>query len=330
MTSLWVRIGGIPATEIGPHAPPAWETLADGGCGQASIAFALHGRAQHQVLKAGALMEIMCGLGPVWKGLLTEPDRTTWEIHGVGLSAALRRRLALDATGAVTRNLTTALTEAINRGWQGWNPTPISGPVAGDADGNPITVGQLLDEYAEQTGQRWGVDATGAVYMRPDPTAPTWLAAPDSAAFGTTNEDTPTMLAGRYFNGTTYETAYAGGGDYEEAVDLSAHGTLSGPAAEAMLAGMLERTGGIAWTNGTTLTRDQLTTTGGQRAFLPGVLGGQMMRAHGLSYGIAAQSFGLDTVIGRTKYDAAEPDEIFVEPVNTAPRTLSDVIAATA
>ena len=139
------------------------------------------------------------------------------------------------------------------------------------------------------------------------------------------------MLAARYFNGTTYETAFAGSGEREETVMLPDHDTLTQAAAEAILAGMLERAGGVAWTNGATLTRDQLTTAGGERAFLPGVRGGHMMRSHGLSYGASLQSsLGHDVVIGRTKYDAAEPDEIFVEPVNTAPRTLSDVIAATA
>lgn len=326
--SLWLRIGGFAATEIAAHSAPSWETLADGGCGEASWAFALTARSQHQVLRAGSLVEIMAGPVPVYMGVLTEPDRTTWECHATGLSTPLRKRLALDGVGNSTRNLGTAISRVIGAGWPGSNPIPVDGFAAGDTDGNPVMVGTLLDEYAEQTGQRWGVENFGRVYMRPDPTSPTWLASPDAAVFGVTNEDVPTLLAGRYDVGDgTFATAFAGSGGVEETVDLTERGAMSGVAATAVLTGLLTRTGDTQWTNGTTLHREQLTTAGGVPANLLTVRAGQMIRAHGLSYGIIMGTPWLDVVIGKTRYTAGE-DVVYLEPVNTAPRNLRDVIAA--
>lgn len=325
--NAWLRIDGFPATEIAAHTAPTWATLADGGCGEASFALALSPRAQHPALTARSLVEILVGQVPVYVGELTEPDRTTWECHATGLSTGLRRILALDGLGATTRDVGAALNRAMAVGWPGVNPAPITGVAAGDADGNPVTVGTLLDDYASQTGQRWGVDEFRRVYMSPEAVTPTWLAAPDATAFGTTNEDAPTMLAGRYDTGAGFATAFAGVPGLEESVDLTDRGILTEVAAEAILSGLLVRRGDAQWTNGATLHREQLTTTGGTPAFLPCVRARQVMRAHGLGYNITSQAPWLDVTIGKTTYTAGE-DTIYVEPVNTAPRNLTDVIAA--
>lgn len=328
MSSIWLRIAGTPGTEIAAHTPPSWETSADGGCTTASFAFALSARAVHQSLRAKSLVQIMSGPAPIWTGLLSEPDRTTGECNAYGLSSALRTRLAFDSGGNLTRELAYAITQAIARGWPGSNPKGVTGTVAGDPDANPITVGALLDQYAEQTGMRWGVNGAGELYMSADPTIPKWLASPGAAAFGVTDEDTPTRLAGRYLAGPgTYAMALVGTGDTEEAIDLTEWRTLTAAQAEGILGGMLLRAGDTKWTNGVTLHREQLTTMGGQRSFLPGVVGGQLMRAHGLSQGVTSQSPWLDVTIGKTRYTAGE-DVIYVEPVNTAPRTLRAVVAA--
>ncbi len=324
--SIWLRVGGVAATEIAAHTAPTWETLADGGCGQASWAFALSARSQHQAVRVGSLVEIMAGPVRVYVGELGEPDRTTWQCHANGLSTPLRRRLALDSVGSATRNLETAIARAINVGWPGSNPAPVSGTAAGDAGGQPVTVGVLLDNYAEQTGQRWGVDAFGVLYMRPDPTSPRWISSPDSMVFGVTNEDTPTLLAGRYDTGAGYATAFAGTGGTEEAVDLTDRGVLTATAAEAILSGMLVRRGSVQWTNGATVSREQLTTVGGSPAPLMAVRAGQVVRAHGLGYARVSAPW-LDTVIGKTRYTAGD-DTIYLEPVNTAPRTAVAVWSA--
>ncbi len=326
MLSLW--IGGYPATEIAAHTPPTWETLADGGCGAASWAFALSPRSQHQALRAGALVQIKCGPMPVYTGTLTEPDRSTWECHATGLSSGLHRILALDSAGEATRNLSTAITEAIaTGGWKGTNPAPISGTAAGDVDSGPVTVGTLLDDYAEQTGQFWGVDGAGRLYMTPGPGGHSWVTAPNVAAFGATDEDVATRLVGRYDTGAGYASRIVGTPGLDDVVDLTGRGVLTAAAVDAILAGAIRLRGETKWVNGVTLHREQLQTRGGTPAFLASVVARQMIRAHGLASGVIAQTPWLDVVIGKTSYTAGA-STIYLEPFNTAPRNLTDVIAA--
>lgn len=321
-----LRINGFPATEIAAHSPVTYETLADGGCGESSWTFSASVRLQHQALVTGALVRVMLGPVPVYTGVLTEPDRTSGECHAVGLSSAIRRYLALD--GGLTRNLGPAINRAIAMGWPGSNPAPVAGTAAGSTTGNPVKVGDLLDDYAEQTGQRWGADHFGRLYMRPDPTSPSWLATPEAAVFGITDESAPSSLIGRYDTGAGYaNTPNVGQPGLEDAVDLTDRGVLTEAAAVAILNGMLVRQGELSWTNGTTLHREQITTSGGTPAGLTTVRAGQMVRANGLNYGVFGQAPWLDVVIGKTRYTTGE-DKIYVEPVNTAPRNFVDVQAA--
>lgn len=323
--SFWLRIGGVPATEIAAHTPPEYETLADGGCGAASWTFAASARMQHHALKARALVQVMCGPIAVYSGLLTEPDRTTGECHSFGLSSDLYKIVALD--GGSTRDLTPAINRAISLGWPGTNPDPVSGVASGDATGNPVKVGNLLDDRAAELGQRWGTDGRGRLYMRPDPVTPSWLSSPGSAAFGVTDEGAPTSLVGRYDTGAGYaNTGNVGVPGLEDVVDLTDRGTLTLAEAEAILAGMLVRQGDRSWTNGVTLHREQLTTFGGVPAGLGSVRAGQLLRAHGFGY-LGGGALWRDVVIGKTRYTAGS-DVIYLEPTNTAPRTMRDVIAA--
>lgn len=325
--TVWIRVDGYPATEIAAHTPPTWETWADGGCGSASWEFALTARSQHQALRAGNIVEILCGPMPIWAGTLTDPDRTTWQCTAYGFAADGKNYLSLDGGGANTRDVGAAITEAIARGWRVSNPSGISGTSSGTAAANPISMSQLLDEFCAQGGQRWGVDGARRLYVRSDPTSASWVASPGAAAFGSTTEDRAGRLYGRFLNSATslYATAIVGAGT-EMPVDLSDRGAMTQAQAEAILSGMLTRDhDGPAWTNGVTLSREQIQTAGGTPAFLPAVRAGQMMRAHGLSN--AVNALALDVVIGKTRYTAGE-DTIYVEPVNTAPRNAVDVWAA--
>lgn len=327
----WVRLGrALPAWTIAPHTAPEYETAADGGCTSASFRFELTPRSQHQLLREGTLVEVMCGSMPMWTGVLSEPDRTTWEVHASGLSVSLRDYLAVDALGNATRDVGVAIGQAIAMGWKGANPGTVGASVTvpGEVD-SPISVGQLLDDLAEWLpgGLRWGTDRNGNLYTRtPGAAEPRWMAMPDAAAFGVTDENTPQRLAGRYFDGTNNATAWAGAGTPQAAEDLTKWGTLTEAQAQQILAGKIARRGVTGWVNGVSLSREQFRTLGGSTAFLGMVTGGDTMRAHGLPYTVT-QSMFLDVEIGKTVYVAGAAS-IYVEPINTAPRNLVDVIAA--
>lgn len=325
-SAIWVRVDGVPCAEIGAHSPPTWERLADGGCGVASMHLSTSPRAPHHALREFALLEVMCGAVPVYCGEVTEFDRQAGTLHATGLAARLYNYLALDS-GGNTRDVGLAVAGAIERGWKGNNPLSVSGVVAGEADGNPLSVGALLDQHVAPLGQRWGVDEFGRLYTYTPPTVPEWIALPDATAFGETNEDAPTRLAGRFLDTTgLHATAFAGGDGIEESVDLTDRGELTFPEAEAILDGMLTQRHAVAWVNGVDLTATQIQTVGGSSAFFPMVRGGQLMRSFGASY-FANGSLVLDTLIGKTVYTAGA-STIHIEPDNTAPRDFVSVVAA--
>ena len=331
----WIRLGGLlPATAIAAHTPPTWETLADGGIGEVSFEFSLSPKAQHPLLNDGVKVEVMLGATPLATAEMTEPDRTTWQVKAFGLSSAGRRIAAFDALGNPSRDVGMVLLNTTANGWAAKFPDEAitgGGVVSGDST-EPQMVGSLLDAYCEQTGQRWGVDGTGRVYIRSDPTTPTYFISPDAAAFGVTGEDQATQLILRYQTaGGAYATTKYPTVDppviRHEMVDLTGRGALTEAEVHTIAAGAMKLGKGRAsWTNGVTLSREQI-TFGGAPASLALVTAGAMARATGLPAAYLTQAPWLDVVIGKTRHTAGS-ETIYLEPVNTAPRGFVDVIAA--
>lgn len=331
MSCYWIRLGGVmPATEIAPHTSPAWETLADGGIGEVSFAFAMSPNVQHQLLATGTRVEVMLGAQPVATALMSDPDRTTWEIKAQGLSAAARRIAAVNALGVMTRDVGQVLLHTISNWWDVTNPRGVGGGliVTGDDD-SPQMVADLLDNLAAQEGKRWGVDGAARLFMRSDPTTHTCVIEPGAVAFGSTTEGQATQLVARYVaTGGAFDTRYypatVVGPVIHEIVDLTPRGELTTAEVDAILAAPFALgKAKTAWTNGVTLGREQITRNGEPVTLATLTAGSDMARATGLSSGGSPWQ---DFVIGKTRY-AAGDDVIYIEPVNTAPRTFADVIA---
>lgn len=327
-----MRLGGwLPATEIAAHSAPTWETLADGGHGEASFDLALSAKVLPPLLEKGTLVEIMLGGSRLYAGRINDYDRSEGRVIVRGIQTDAYQLPAL-ATVGITRDIVTAINTAIAPpyNWIANNRNGVAGVAVGDST-QPQMVGQLFDEYVAQLGFRWYMDTDFTIFMGADPTTPTWMATPESAAFGATDEGTPTVLIGRYFNGTGNVNALrtkAGATVMRtEFRDLTDRGTLTGPQADAILDAELTVTG-PSWVNGITLNREQLTTMGGTPAFLPTVHArSSMLRAHGLMADGLIQAPWLDVVIGKTRYTAGD-DSIYLEPAGAVPRTAVDVWAA--
>lgn len=330
---LTITIDGYPATEIAPHSPPVYETWADGGCGSLSFNFAMSAKRNHQVLYPGALVEASIGMHPVHSGRLSEPDRSEWSCISYGHAAHARRLSAFDISGNTTRDVGVAATTARTAwGWRGADPTGVmTGVVAGD-DTGPQTLGALFDQRAEEVGKRWGVDARARIYLRGDPTAANLWLAPDVGALGETDEGAVSHMAGRFqAPGGAYQTAFWPVGTQVfavETVDLTSRGELSLIQATTILGGMLAlRQRRAAWNAGVTVHRSQLHVNG-THPFLPTLTAGEtMVQLVGLPAAFAAGTTQT-SVVGKTRWDAATPDFIYLEPVNTAPRNVVDVLAA--
>lgn len=333
--SIWVRLGGTtPATEIAPHTPPTWETLADGGNGEASFELGKSAKSSPHLTAPGTLMEVLTGCYRLWTGRVADYDRHTGQVVGRGIHTDALHVPALTPGGDSTRSTVTALATANAAPWKlGIANTIGYGGTAAGNDDSPLMMAELFDLVAQEQGARWGQNPDRSLYMLPDPTSPTWTVIPDAAAFGTTNEDQATALVGRYFNGTTNVTtvrpAAVPTSARAEIRDLTGRGALTEAQANAILDAELGTKKSLTgWVNGVTLHREQVTRNG-TPANLSGIHArSRMVRAHGVPVMFGAlQSTTLDVVLGKTRYTAGQ-DTIYLEPVGTAPRTFVDVVAA--
>lgn len=333
LASTTIRLGGnLPATEVAPHSPPTWETLVDGGNGEATFEFGRSAKFVSHLTKPDTLLEIFVGVYRVWFGRVADYDRQSGQVVGRGIHTDGLYIPSLTGGGAVTRTTQTAITTAQAPPWN-WkvDRNSIAGTVTGSST-DPIMVWPLTQALAEQLGRRCYIDPNGAINIADDPTVPTWTITPDVAAFGPTGEGQSTALLGIYANGvsdaTTLRPATIPDSAKAEIVDLRGRGTLTLAEANAILDGQLASSGKTGWVNGVTLHREQITRNG-TPAFLPAVHArGHMARAQGVPviFG-AAQATWFDAVLAKTRYTAGD-DVIYLEPTSTAPRTLTDVIAA--
>lgn len=334
LASTWIRLGGTtPATEVAPHSPPTWETLAVGGSGEATFELGRSAKFESHLTKPGRFLEIFVGPMPVWCGRILDFDRENGVVVGRGIHADGNNIPALNSGGSATRDLITAFDYANAAPWS-WvvRRNDYDAVALGDSS-EPLMVWPLIELIAEQNGQRAVVSPDRKLYMTGEPTSPTWTIAPEAAAFGKTNEDQSTALIGRYNTGggsnlTTIRPNPLTSSPRAEFVDLTGEGALTGVQADAILDAMLKGRSQTGWVNGVTLHREQITRNG-TPAFLPAVHArNRMVRAQGVPTAFGAmQATWVDAVLGKTKYTAGS-DMIYLEPINKAPRTLAEVTAA--
>jgi len=199
-----------------------------------------------------------------------------------------------------------------------------------------MMVWPMIEALADETGARAYFDPDGALYVTADPTTPTWTIAPEAAAFGQTTEGQATRLVGRFLNiatGLNETTIRVAAGEVvarAEIVDLiDRRGAMTLAQANSILDAALAATKAkTGWVNAVTLHREQITRNG-TPAYLPAIHArNRMVRAQGVPATFGdIQATWLDAVLGKTTYTAGE-DTITLEPVDTAPRTLTDVLAA--
>lgn len=324
----WVKVGGLPLPDHVVVSDFSFETWADGGCGQASFVVSDSLMGAGRLLVPGAGIEVMRGALPVYAGIVDDFDPTSGAVACIGLAADAANYIALDSLGNTTRDTDTATLVAAGRGWGVVNRSGTFGTVSGD-DTNPQSLSALLTAYAEQTGQRWGVDANSRVFMRADPPAPRWFIAPGAVALGGSSEGAISHYVVVYFDGTLNQKVIIAHPKAhmmlrrEETLDLTQDGTMGLMEATAAAGGRHALVAaGLAWSTGATVSADQLTTVGDTPADLPSVRAGQVVRIFATAVGSSiTPTLWVDAVIGKTKYDTREPGRIYLEPSNTAPRT---------
>lgn len=309
----------------------------------------------HPLLRRGTIVEIMDGPWRVGSPLiLAQPGRGSgydqpWNLVATGVGREVEGDdsfYALDGVGAATTIPSAAVDRAITT-TNGW---PIAGRDASvpttQTGGSATTdglqsLGALLTTTAAGLNQRWFVDRANVLRFKADPTAPTYQTAPGVASLGVADDDYSSVVIAAYLDSGsgTYQRVFAenaGATDFyrrrEFGVDLSPLGAISAATAQGYADGILATTKGrLNWTNGLSLTSNDLLTMGGVPADLTKVLEdvseGCMVRVHGM-YDELLELTGktyIDIVIGEAKLtDGAEV--IDLSPLGLAPRDLAAVV----
>lgn len=336
MTLLHPRIDGIWARQIGPFGEVEIEHAWPHGNESASWAF-LPGTS-HRVLRAGAPVSIYAGGVRVWRGRLQEPG-TDGQITASGLWTEALDSRAMNAAGIPTSWVHDAVDEAITRGALSWGDhsvLPETPAVAGDTGYEPMMVNDVLDLWADQTGQRWGLDPDGNVLLYADANAPRlWVVPYAAAGRGLTvaDDDFATDLYGKYQD-TSTSTAYvtvtdlAARAQYgrlvEREVDLTPLGVITSAEATTALQNALAlAVTRLRFTEGLDLMAGQILTSGGAPAPLPLVRAGHVVRLLGVRD--VRTVFGLrnytDVLIGKSTYNS-DDRTLSITPVDPASRGL--------
>lgn len=280
-------------------------------------------------------VDVFLGRHPIWSGQLTEPDWNSGQFVAQGWVRQGETAPCLTSGGLTTSVPNTAIDNAIAKGWVGWmRPTSISSTAyaatdtgTGDATDNLNTITALMDAYTQENQLRWGVDALQRVWTAPDPTSATWDISPETNALGVSSAALATSIAARYIadNVGTLATVVIGTGGPVALVDLTSRGQITLTRATTICNAILAQTAGTTgWTNGLTLTRDQI-MGGGTHPNLGLVVAGQRVRLRG-----QRDPRGLDAntsaVIGTSLWHVAD-GTIDLTPTDLIGRDLSTIIA---
>lgn len=346
--------------EIGDNG--AWSGLAfssrwgDGACGMfdASWQMPLPPNFDHRLLRRGTRVELMDGPYRVGSPLvLAQPARGSgydepWQFVATGVGREVEGEssfYALNGSGAATTIPSEAVDRAVaaTRGWAiaGRAASVPTTQVGASATSDGLqTVGALLSGSADSLGQRWGVGQDNYLRFMTDPVGPSHMVVPGAAALGVADDEYASVVLGRYFDSgsATYDTVFAENtkatGFYrrrEWAVDLTPLGSITEAAAQAFVDGLLAKTKGrLQWTNGMTLTSNDLLTIGGGPADLTKAAeaagSGMMVRLHGVwdeLLELTGNTY-LDVIIGEAR-KVDDEQVVQLNPLGLAPRDLAAV-----
>lgn len=338
MSAPQVKVGGTWLSSLAAvgdlHLTYRWPL----GCWEASWSMALSPYEQPPMLVRDAAVTVVLGGGVVFAGELLEPDWAEARFVAAGACRSAESALCLTAAGKTTTVPNEAVDQAAARGMLTFGRGSTSLSSTAFAAGETVqlnTVAALLDAWAEEQGVRWYVGPDRLVRTATDPTTPRWYILPGAGELGVATETLAGRVVGNWLDADRQPQVTAvGSGRPEVAVDMTNKGRITLARATALLNSILAKAGPAAgsWTNGITVTRDQIITIGGVHPHLgavaSSVAGGAMMRLldhrdprNGLPY--------TDVVIGEAPWNVTD-DTLTLNPVGLAARDLASIFARVA
>lgn len=323
----------------------SWETEWPFGCTTATWSLLMPPNfSTVNASRIGADVRIYDGPVLTWGGYLSEVevDGQVWTFHAKGYYALAEHFLALDGTNAPSSVPSTAVAQAIIRGWKVSATGLSSSPMSDTTETVEFnTVRALLDLYAESVGKRWKVDEAGRLALASDPTTPKWHLDNGDALRSVADDDYITAIYGRYVTAETSgkasdwgvvssTTTAANNLRREEPLDLTGLGLILSGVAQTETANRLALAGvRKGFTSGIEIPFGDLTTEGGTPVRLGQVKAGEMLRAYTVAdaAGIIQLGAAQDIILGRVSYtDGA--DTLSVTPIGLVPRQLSTILAS--
>lgn len=326
-----------------------YKTAWPGGSYDAALTVTRRSQQRPRILRRGMILEVKLGGFPLYVGTIDKPDWNGREaqIKARGLMFLGDEFHAFDALGATVDNPTTAITAAQTKGmpWLIGNGIPNGNLNAGTTE--PVNkIGDLLDAWAEELGQRWEVDPLRYVHMRADPTTVSYVVPAGVVDAGQSSDEYRSRIVLRYkHTGGTFKTAWSPGGltppttadytpseriwNYSEWVkDVTSLGAMSDARAIALADKIYELAGGTpGWANGMTVPYGQFLTRGGRPVHPATVKAGRRVRVYGVPNELTGAAH-TEFVIGETSYEwgsksvGVNPVGITVNSAEDAWRTL--------
>lgn len=343
-----VRVGGMWLRQIG--AFDQLTVVHSWPHGSEECTWTMRPTTSHPLLdRGGALVEVFDGGVRTWWGKLTEPSGSgEYAAHGGWSQAA--GVYALDGSGNATNTVDTAVdaarpydatTNPTGRGAVSWTRPASLLSTAWGTPGEPMKLGDLLDQALAGQGLVWYVDADGAVRASANPTTPNFYVprAVTGRSLTLAEDDYYSHLVGTYLaTGPVYATVTVGDATaaarwgYKEApVDLTGMGIITSGTATSELNARLALTGArLGYAENLELGFGQITTPGGTPVALTEVRAGHVLRLLGVADRTRPSGDVpvTDVVIARSSYiDGAATVQL--TPMGKAPRNLQEVITRT-
>lgn len=345
-----IKLAGVWLRSLGHVSAVRWSTRwGTGPCGSdlASCAVAVSPAADSPLLRINQPFEVWDGGVKVFGGVTSEPGQGfPWVLNARGYARRTADFDAVDVDGNPSANVRTAATRAIANGAPLSNPNAFPDTTLGDEGDVPS--GQrwdsLADSWAVTAGMRWGADVNGVLFTTADPTTPSYYLDASDLPIGVASDSLYTRVRARYVSSVNadlepdgWETVVADDdaaqdmyGVIEFPLDLTPLGMLSGGSTTALSYAdqQLAALTIPQWTNRINVVPGRLLTPGGQRAYLPGVRAGEVVRLFNVpnTLGGLRSEFGLDVVLGEAEYDTEAELPLTIAPVNLAVRNLADTV----
>lgn len=213
-------------------------------------------------LTTGQSADVRLGGSFLLAGQLSEPDWAQGKVTITGAAREGETTACLTAGGLTSSTPDTVIDAAIARGALTWSrPASISTASLADSDQTSQlnTVVSLLAAYADENDTRLYVDAYRRLLKASDPTTPAFYLMPGSGELAWTTQEQATRVVGGWHTAAgAPQVTSVGSGAIEQLVNLDPLGALNSTRATNILTNLLARAVSGGWTNGVSVSAEQI------------------------------------------------------------------------